>query len=152
MSGCCRHRRHLTTVLPPPPPPSRPLRRVGVGRLLLGLGGRGGLRLGAGLRCRGLGLHPLPGLAGPALLLLADQLAELGLGLGLGLLQLLGLLLRRLLGVGDLLGLVGRRLALVLERLLLLGQLGDGLLEIVGVGGAAVQRDTGRARRAADPR
>ena len=116
---------------------------VGVRRLLLGLAGGRGLGLGAGLRRRRLGLDPLPRLAGPALLLLADQLAELGLGFGLGVLQLLGLGLRRLLGVGDLLGLVGRRLTLLLERLLLLGQLGDGLLEIVGVGGAVVQGDPG---------
>ena len=35
------------------------------------------------------------------------------------------------------------RVALVLERLLLVGQLGDGLVELVGVGGAGAQRDPG---------
>ncbi len=131
----CWHRRR--------PPPARCAGSASDACCCAWLAARG-LGLGAGLGCRGFGLHPLEGLAGPALLLLADQLAELGFGVGLGLLQLFGLRLGRLLGVGDLLGLVGGRLALLLERLLLLGQLGDGLLEIVGVGGAAVEGDPGQ--------
>ena len=95
------------------------------------------------MRRRRFGLDPFVRLAGSTLLFLADQLAELGLGFGLGGLQLLGLGLCRLLGVGDLLGLVRRSLTLLLERLLLLGELADGLFEIVGVGRAGVQRHAG---------
>ena len=145
------HRRRLT----PPPPDcvstaaAAGLRiattgGIGVRRLLLRLAGGLGLGLGTRLRCRCLGLDPFPRLASSALLFLADQLAQLSLGVGLGLLQLLGLSLCRLLGVGNLIGLVSRRLTLLLERLLLLGQLADRLFEIVGVRRAGVQGDAGQ--------
>ena len=162
---CVHRRRHRrTTGWPPPPPPDDglpPPPPMTYCRRCVGLASdacccawlaAACLGLGAGLRGRRFGLHPLPRLAGPALLLLADQLAELCLGVGLGLLQLLGLVLGRLLGVGDLFGLVGGRLTLLLERLLLLGQLGDRLLEVVGVGRAACSGRRGSARRAAAPR
>ena len=112
--------------------------------MLLSLAGGRCLSLGAGLRRRRFGLDPLPRLARPTLLLFANQLAELCLGVGLGLLQFLGLGLGRLLSVGDLVGLVGSRPPLLLERLLLLGELTDRLLEIVGVGRARVQGDAGQ--------
>ena len=127
--------------------------------LLLLLGGGLGLLLGRGLslllggRRRfglgplarggllGLALHLEVGLARPALLLLLDELAELGLGVLAGLRVLDGLLvggdLRRL----DLLGRVGGGLAGVVEAGLLGLEVGDGLVVLVGGGVAGAQRD-----------
>src|SRR5690606_19269616 len=88
-----------------------------------------------------VGLEPLPRLLGPALLLLGDQLAELGLGLGAALGVLGGALVGLLLLLGDQLG---ERLdlgALGLERRPLLGELADQLVEVVGGARADAQGD-----------
>ncbi len=127
----------------PPPPPLSPLSPLSPpdGRVRLVVG----LRLlpcGCLPSCRflGLALHPLVGLTRPAFLFFLDQIAELGLGVGAGLLVLGMLLVRRLLGRGDLLGQLRRRVALVLERRLLGGEVSDGLIELVGGGGTFAER------------
>ena len=135
---------------PPPPPPLRPLLAPAAWAWACGLLGGRGLAGGGRL---GLALHPLVGLAGPALLLLLDQLAELGLGLGAGLDVLGLLLLGGLLGLVDLLGLGGRlRCGCPRACARSAVEVGDGLVELVGRRRAGARGRRGRAGRAAGRR
>ena len=92
-------------------------------------------------RCGGFSLDTLVGLAGASFFFFLDQVAELGLCVAAGLLVfgLLGVVGR--LCLGEVGGFVGGLVSLIGEPVVLVVEVRQGVVELVGGGGAAGRGD-----------